>query len=143
MPVKLTKRNIEILDLLADGLTADQIGTKLGVSPNTIKAHVRLLKAKFGIHHGNTTRLVTLYLTRYPLSDRVWMLVAKDAKAGAVWDATAVLLAHLTNNGVSIEDIAVLMNRSNNFVQKLVDYGQTSKCTRHCSFKTGMTDQAV
>jgi DNA-binding CsgD family transcriptional regulator len=41
-------REREILDLLADGATDDQIAAKLAVSPATVQTHVRNAKAKLG-----------------------------------------------------------------------------------------------
>jgi DNA-binding CsgD family transcriptional regulator len=41
-------REREILDLLADGATDEQIATKLAVSPATVQTHVRNAKAKLG-----------------------------------------------------------------------------------------------
>lgn len=35
----LTKREKEVLDALADGLTAQQVGERLGISIKTVEAH--------------------------------------------------------------------------------------------------------
>ena len=133
MSVNLTTLQKEVLDLLAQGLTAEQTGEKLGRSPNTIKAHVRFLKHKFGIPYSNTTQLVTLYRSHYPGPDRIWMMIADIAAAGELRDVATVLLAHITSNGVSVEEMADRMNRSINFVKKLVDCGQKVLGTRNCS----------
>jgi len=42
----LTEREGEVLVLLARGLTTAEIGEQLGVSPNTVKSHVRSLYAR-------------------------------------------------------------------------------------------------
>jgi DNA-binding CsgD family transcriptional regulator len=43
-----TAREREILDLLADGATDEQIAVRLSVSPATVQSHVRNAKAKLG-----------------------------------------------------------------------------------------------
>lgn len=47
---QLTAREIEILQLMADGLERDEIGVKLRLSPHTIRNHrhkiYRILKAR-------------------------------------------------------------------------------------------------
>lgn len=37
----LTDRHVEILRLVADGLTGDQIARRLGLAPDTVKSHLR------------------------------------------------------------------------------------------------------
>lgn len=46
----ITSRELEILPLLADGLTTQQIGTRLGISPRTVETHVAKLYRKLGVH---------------------------------------------------------------------------------------------
>jgi DNA-binding CsgD family transcriptional regulator len=43
-----TAREREVLDLLADGATDDQIAARLHLSPATVQSHVRNAKAKLG-----------------------------------------------------------------------------------------------
>lgn len=45
-PASLTARELEVLQLLAEGLTNQQIGDRLTVSPRTIKTHVQNLLSK-------------------------------------------------------------------------------------------------
>ena len=133
MSIKLTTRQREVLDLLSEGLLATQVGEKLGLSPNTVKAHVRLLKNKFDISSGNTTLLITRYRAHFPGPDRLWTMIADKAVAGESRDATAILLAQLINDKVSVDEIADRMTRSKYFVQNLADYGQRLLHDQECS----------
>jgi len=45
---KLTARELEVLQLMASGLTNKGIGQALGISPNTVKFHVNTILSKLG-----------------------------------------------------------------------------------------------
>ena len=45
----LSRRELEILALLADGLVNKQIAARLGISTNTVKTHLELLFEKLGV----------------------------------------------------------------------------------------------
>ena len=45
----LTRREITILQLLADGLTLRQVGTSLGISHRTVESHITKLYRKLGV----------------------------------------------------------------------------------------------
>ena len=47
--MELTRRQVEILRLLADALTTTEIGERLEVSPRTVDAHLRTLYRKLGV----------------------------------------------------------------------------------------------
>jgi two-component system, NarL family, nitrate/nitrite response regulator NarL len=47
----LSERELEVLGLLARGLTVPEIAEHLGVSQNTIKSHTRSMFAKFEVHN--------------------------------------------------------------------------------------------
>ena len=49
-PVKLSPRELEILSLIVDGLTAKEMASKLEVSIHTIDSHTRHLFKKLGVH---------------------------------------------------------------------------------------------
>jgi LuxR family maltose regulon positive regulatory protein len=53
----LSDREIEILGLIAEGLTNPEIASRLFLSPNTVKAHTRNIYGKLGVH--NRTQAVT------------------------------------------------------------------------------------
>lgn len=57
-PNALTAREIEVLHHLADGLTADQIATRLERSSSTVRQHIETLRTKLGAR--NATHAVHL-----------------------------------------------------------------------------------
>ncbi|MBS2966592.1 helix-turn-helix transcriptional regulator [Actinocrinis puniceicyclus] len=46
----LTRREREILASVIDGLTRAAIAARLGLSPHTVRTHVRNILAKLGVH---------------------------------------------------------------------------------------------
>lgn len=58
----LTDREVEVLELLAEGLSNKGIAARLGVSDQTIKFHVASIAGKLGTH--NRTETVRLALRR-------------------------------------------------------------------------------
>jgi DNA-binding NarL/FixJ family response regulator len=61
---KLTSREEEVLQLVAEGAPNKQIATELGISPKTVDKHRQQLMAKLGIHD-------TASLTRYAISSGI------------------------------------------------------------------------
>ena len=49
MAGSLTRRELEILELISGGLTMRQIATRLGISPRTVETHVAKLYRKLGV----------------------------------------------------------------------------------------------
>ena len=49
----LTGREVEVLDLVARGLTSREIGEELFISENTVKNHIRNILDKLGLHSRN------------------------------------------------------------------------------------------
>jgi LuxR family maltose regulon positive regulatory protein len=45
----LSERELEVLQLIAEGLTNDEIGDRLCLSPNTVKTHARNIYSKLGV----------------------------------------------------------------------------------------------
>ena len=57
-PAGLTKREVEILTLVGQGLTNSQIGERLFISPKTVEKHRTNLMKKLDLHNVSA---VTLY----------------------------------------------------------------------------------
>jgi DNA-binding NarL/FixJ family response regulator len=62
----LTPRELQVLELLADGLPNKRIAARLGVSPETIKFHVTQISGKLGV--SNRTEAVRVAIRRGLLS---------------------------------------------------------------------------
>ena len=63
---RLTDREIEVLAKVAEGLTNQQVGRQLHISPNTVKNHIRNILEKL---HLNTRMEAVLYALREELID--------------------------------------------------------------------------
>jgi DNA-binding NarL/FixJ family response regulator len=63
----LTEREVEVLRLVADGMTNGQIGTRLFMSPKTASVHVSHILAKLGA--ANRTEAATLARRQGLLAD--------------------------------------------------------------------------
>jgi DNA-binding CsgD family transcriptional regulator len=46
---RITLRQLEVLDLIADGLTNKEIGERLAISPRTAKAHADALRERLDV----------------------------------------------------------------------------------------------
>jgi ATP/maltotriose-dependent transcriptional regulator MalT len=47
--LKITERQREVVELIAAGLSNDEVGERLGISPRTAKAHCDVLRQKLGV----------------------------------------------------------------------------------------------
>jgi DNA-binding CsgD family transcriptional regulator len=47
--LKITERQREVVELIAAGLSNDEVGVRLGISPRTAKAHCDVLRQKLGV----------------------------------------------------------------------------------------------
>ena len=56
----LTGREIEVLELVADGKTSREIGDLLYISENTVKNHIRNILDKLGLHSRNEAVLYAI-----------------------------------------------------------------------------------
>ena len=48
-PDSITPRQREVIQLIAEGLSNDELGHALGISPRTAKAHCDVLRQKLGV----------------------------------------------------------------------------------------------
>lgn len=64
MPSPLTPREQEVLDLLAEGLTPDEMASRLVVTPKTVAKHIEHILGKLGVH--SRAQAVALALRRGP-----------------------------------------------------------------------------
>jgi LuxR family maltose regulon positive regulatory protein len=51
LPAPLSKREREVLQLLAQGLSNQQIAQELVITLDTVKRHIRHIFSKFGVHN--------------------------------------------------------------------------------------------
>jgi DNA-binding CsgD family transcriptional regulator len=47
---RLTRAQTNVLRLLADGLSTNEIAERLGISGETVKTHVKNILSQFGVH---------------------------------------------------------------------------------------------
>jgi ATP/maltotriose-dependent transcriptional regulator MalT len=48
-PLSITTRQRQVIELIAQGLSNEEIGHELGISPRTAKAHCDVLRQKLGV----------------------------------------------------------------------------------------------
>ena len=75
-PVQLSERELEILRLVATGASNKEIASRLFLSPNTVKVHLRNIFAKIGVQSRTEA---TMYAVR-----QGWVDVPADARAQPV-----------------------------------------------------------
>ena len=47
--LRITERQREVVELIAAGMSNDEVGERLGISPRTAKAHCDVLRHKLGV----------------------------------------------------------------------------------------------
>ena len=68
--VSITKREEEILHLVAEGLTSNEIGSRLFISPRTVETHRANLMDKIGVSNmAGLVRYAVLHTTYFPESE--------------------------------------------------------------------------
>ena len=73
----ITPRQREVVALIAAGCSNDEVGTRLGISPRTAKAHCDVLRAKLGVRRRRQIPIAFRLLTgEDPLSAGRRYLVA-------------------------------------------------------------------
>ena len=73
-PAPITKRQREIVTLIAAGCSNEEVGVRLGISPRTAKAHSDVLRQKLGVRRRRQIPIAYRLLTgEDPLaSERRW-----------------------------------------------------------------------
>jgi len=66
--IQLSERQLEVLQLLAEGLTYRKIGKRLGIQETTVKYHVREILVKLGL--SNRIQLITYALQEKLISQK-------------------------------------------------------------------------
>ena len=59
----ITDRQREVIELIAQGLSNDELGVALGISPRTAKAHCDVLRQKLGVNRRRQIPLAYRLLT--------------------------------------------------------------------------------
>ena len=62
-PGSITPRQREVIQLIAEGLSNDELGVALGISPRTAKAHCDVLRQKLGVNRRRQIPLAYRLLT--------------------------------------------------------------------------------
>lgn len=66
---RLTKRELEVLQVLVDGASTAQAATSLNVSVSTIRSHIKSILAKLGVHSRTEALAFTLRHQLIPLHE--------------------------------------------------------------------------
>ena len=66
---RLTRRELQILQLLADSKTPDEISTELAVSRNTLRTHIQNILMKLGVHSKLDAIVAAIRLGRVSTQD--------------------------------------------------------------------------
>jgi ATP/maltotriose-dependent transcriptional regulator MalT len=75
----ITKRQREVVELIASGLSNDEVGARLGISPRTAKAHCDVLRQKLGVSRRRQIPVAYRLLTgEDPLSKSLGASISGD-----------------------------------------------------------------
>ncbi len=71
-PKGITSRQRQVIELIAQGLSNDEVGVELGISPRTAKAHCDTLRQKLGVPRRRQIPVAFRLLTgEDPLANRL------------------------------------------------------------------------
>jgi DNA-binding CsgD family transcriptional regulator len=62
-PSSITPRQLQVIQLIAEGLSNEELGHALGISPRTAKAHCDILRQKLGVRRRRQIPLAYRLLT--------------------------------------------------------------------------------
>jgi ATP/maltotriose-dependent transcriptional regulator MalT len=76
----ITPRQLEVIALIAAGCSNEEVGTRLGISPRTAKAHSDVLRQKLGVRRRRQIPIAYRLLTgEDPLAaGNAWALPARQ-----------------------------------------------------------------
>lgn len=66
---RLTPREVQVLTLMAEGLPAEEVADKLGMSPNTLRTHTQNVLTKLGVHSKTEALMLAIRHGKVPLVD--------------------------------------------------------------------------
>lgn len=72
---KLTKRERQIVDFAARGISARHTAKELGITPGTVKVHLFNAYEKLGVH--NRIQLMHVWLKEKTGEEVAWMIAAE------------------------------------------------------------------
>jgi ATP/maltotriose-dependent transcriptional regulator MalT len=77
--LRITERQREVVELIAAGLSNDEVGERLGISPRTAKAHCDVLRQKLGVSRRRQIPVAYRLLTgEDPLSKSLGASISGD-----------------------------------------------------------------
>jgi ATP/maltotriose-dependent transcriptional regulator MalT len=77
--LRITERQREVVELVAAGLSNDEVGERLGISPRTAKAHCDVLRQKLGVSRRRQIPVAYRLLTgEDPLSKNLGASISGD-----------------------------------------------------------------
>jgi ATP/maltotriose-dependent transcriptional regulator MalT len=75
----ITARQRQVIELIAQGLSNDEVGSELGISPRTAKAHCDALRQKLGVPRRRQIPVAFRLLTgEDPLANRLELAKADN-----------------------------------------------------------------
>lgn len=96
----LSNREMEVLELMADGLSNEEIENKLYIAEGTLKKHIQSIYRKLGVN--NKTNAVVHYLKNIAEIEQTYVFVD--------WrDQHSEQLAELFQEGKSVPQISEIM----------------------------------
>jgi DNA-binding CsgD family transcriptional regulator len=103
---RLTKRQREVLRLMAQGLANKEIATELGISTETARTHAAAILSGLGVE--NRTEATATYLRWSPRLDRAEVVLARPAIAVLPIPATGAKAAPLLAQAIARELTSLL-----------------------------------
>jgi len=103
---ELTERQREVVELIAAGLSNEEVGERLGISPRTAKAHSDVLRQKLGVARRRQIpiafRLLTGEKTRSPKASDLGPDPGTDGPVPAAPAAGTGSSSHIAEKRVTV-----------------------------------------